>query len=134
MMSPKRTKFRKQFKGDCSGTAHRGSTVNFGEFALKCTGRGRMTSREIEAARRAMTRHVKRGGQIWIQKRHSEFQAVVHGHCIAIAEQRVVQVAPQFQLAGLAQVERGVQSRVPCLAKRLALTTGQAAAMDLTHP
>ena len=67
MMSPKRTKFRKQFKGNCSGTAHRGSTVNFGEFALKCTGRGRMTSREIEAARRAMTRHVKRGGQIWIR-------------------------------------------------------------------
>ncbi|MEY4378009.1 MAG: hypothetical protein RJB26_2559 [Pseudomonadota bacterium] len=67
MMSPKRTKFRKQFKGNCSGTAHRGSTVSFGEFALKCTARGRMTSREIEAARRAMTRHVKRGGQIWIR-------------------------------------------------------------------
>jgi large subunit ribosomal protein L16 len=67
MMSPKRTKYRKQFKGNCSGTAHRGSTVNFGEYALKCTARGRMTSREIEAARRAMTRHVKRGGQIWIR-------------------------------------------------------------------
>jgi large subunit ribosomal protein L16 len=67
MMCPKRTKFRKQFKGNCSGTAHRGSTVNFREFALKCTARGRMTSREIEAARRAMTRHVKRGGQIWIR-------------------------------------------------------------------
>ncbi|MFM7066915.1 MAG: 50S ribosomal protein L16 [Gammaproteobacteria bacterium] len=67
MMSPKRTKYRKQFKGTVSGTAHRGSTVSFGEFALKCTARGRMTSREIEAARRAMTRHVKRGGQIWIR-------------------------------------------------------------------
>lgn len=67
MLQPKRTKFRKQFKGNCSGTAHRGSTVSFGEFALKCTARGRMTSREIEAARRAMTRHVKRGGQIWIR-------------------------------------------------------------------
>mgnify|MGYP003333641567 CR=1 FL=1 len=65
MMSPKRTKYRKQFKGTVSGTAHRGSTVSFGEFALKCTARGRMTSREIEAARRAMTRHVKRGGQIY---------------------------------------------------------------------
>jgi large subunit ribosomal protein L16 len=67
MMQPKRTKFRKQFKGSNSGSAHRGSTVAFGEFALKATGRGRMTSREIEAARRAMTRHVKRGGQIWIR-------------------------------------------------------------------
>lgn len=67
MMQPKRTKFRKQFKGSCAGSAHRGGTVAFGEFALKATGRGRMTSREIEAARRAMTRYVKRGGQIWIR-------------------------------------------------------------------
>ena len=67
MMQPKRTKIRQQFKGSNSGSAHRGSTVAFGEFALKATGRGRMTSREIEAARRAMTRHVKRGGQIWIR-------------------------------------------------------------------
>ena len=67
MMQPKRTKYRKQFKGSNSGSAHRGSTVAFGEFALKATDRGRMTSREIEAARRAMTRYVKRGGQIWIR-------------------------------------------------------------------
>jgi large subunit ribosomal protein L16 len=67
MMQPKRTKFRKQFKGTNSGSAHRGSTVAFGEYGLKATDRGRMTSREIEAARRAMTRHVKRGGQIWIR-------------------------------------------------------------------
>jgi len=67
MMQPKRTKYRKQFKGTNSGSAHRGSSVAFGEFALKATGRGRMTSREIEAARRAMTRYVKRGGQIWIR-------------------------------------------------------------------
>jgi large subunit ribosomal protein L16 len=67
MMQPKRTKFRKQFKGTNTGSAHRGSTVSFGEFALKAVGRGRMTSREIEAARRAMTRYVKRGGQIWIR-------------------------------------------------------------------
>jgi large subunit ribosomal protein L16 len=67
MMQPKRTKYRKQFKGTNSGSAHRGSTVAFGEFALKAIGRGRMTSREIEAARRAMTRYVKRGGQIWIR-------------------------------------------------------------------
>jgi large subunit ribosomal protein L16 len=67
MMQPKRSKFRKQFKGNLKGTAHRGSSVAFGEYALKATSRARMTSREIEAARRAMTRHVKRGGQIWIR-------------------------------------------------------------------
>jgi large subunit ribosomal protein L16 len=67
MMQPKRTKFRKQFKGNLAGTSHRGSTVAFGEFGLKAMSRARMTSREIEAARRAMTRYVKRGGQIWIR-------------------------------------------------------------------
>ena len=67
MMQPKRTKFRKQFKGKNNGSAHRGNTVAFGAYALKATGRGRMTAREIEAARRAMTRYVKRGGQIWIR-------------------------------------------------------------------
>jgi large subunit ribosomal protein L16 len=67
MMQPKRTKFRKQFKGRIGGNAQRGSTVAFGDYALKATDRGRMTAREIEAARRAMTRYVKRGGQIWIR-------------------------------------------------------------------
>lgn len=67
MMQPKRTKFRKQFKGSLSGLAQRGSTVAFGEYGLKTTSRARMTAREIEAARRAMTRYVKRGGQIWIR-------------------------------------------------------------------
>ena len=67
MLQPKRTKFRKQHKGRNRGLAQRGSTVSFGEYALKATGRGRMTARQIEAARRAMTRRVKRGGQIWIR-------------------------------------------------------------------
>ena len=67
MMQPKRTKFRKQFKGRSSGLAQRGSTVAFGEYGLKATGRSRMTARELEAARRAMTRYVKRGGQVWIR-------------------------------------------------------------------
>ena len=67
MLQPKRTKFRKQHKGRNRGLAHRGSNVSFGEFALKATGRGRMTARQIEAGRRAMTRHVKRGGKIWIR-------------------------------------------------------------------
>ena len=67
MLQPKRTKFRKQHKGRNRGLAHRGSTVSFGEYGLKSTGRGRMTARQIEAGRRAMTRHIKRGGQIWIR-------------------------------------------------------------------
>ena len=67
MLQPKRTKFRKQQKGRNRGLAHRGSTVSFGDFALKATGRGRMTARQIEAARRAMTRRIRRGGQIWIR-------------------------------------------------------------------
>ena len=67
MLQPKRTKFRKQMKGRNRGLAHRGSSVSFGEYGLKATARGRITARQIEAARRAMTRHVKRGGKIWIR-------------------------------------------------------------------
>lgn len=67
MLQPKRTKFRKQFKDRNRGLAIRGSKVSFGEFALKAIGRGRITARQIEAARRAITRHIKRGGKIWIR-------------------------------------------------------------------
>ncbi len=67
MLQPKRTKFRKQMKGKNRGLAQRGSTVAFGVFGLKAIGRGRLTARQIEAARRAMTRHVKRSGKIWIR-------------------------------------------------------------------
>ena len=67
MLQPKRTKFRKQQKGRNRGMAVRGSKVSFGEYALKATDRGRMTSRQIEAARRTITRHVKRGGKLWIR-------------------------------------------------------------------
>ena len=67
MLQPKRTKLRKQFKGRNRGLAHRGSSVSFGEYGLKSLDRGQLTSRQIEAARRAMTRYVKRGGNIWIR-------------------------------------------------------------------
>ena len=67
MLQPKRTKYRKQMKGRNRGLAQRGNKVNFGEFGLKAVERGRLTARQIEAARRAMTRHVKRGGKIWIR-------------------------------------------------------------------
>jgi large subunit ribosomal protein L16 len=67
MLQPKRTKFRKQQKGRNRGLAQRGNSVSFGEYGLKALDRGQLTSRQIEAARRAMTRHVKRGGKIWIR-------------------------------------------------------------------
>ncbi|MBL0353102.1 MAG: 50S ribosomal protein L16 [Candidatus Dechloromonas phosphoritropha] len=67
MLQPNRRKFRKEHKGRNEGLATRGAKVSFGEWGLKATGRGRLTARQIEAARRAMTRHIKRGGRIWIR-------------------------------------------------------------------
>lgn len=67
MLQPKRTKFRKQHKSRNRGLAVRGSKVSFGEFGLKATTRGRITARQIEAARRAITRYIKRGGRVWIR-------------------------------------------------------------------
>ncbi|MEC8147895.1 MAG: 50S ribosomal protein L16 [Pseudomonadota bacterium] len=67
MLQPKNTKFRKQQKGRNRGLAHRGSTICFGDFGLKATSSGRITARQIEAARRAITRYVKRGAKIWIR-------------------------------------------------------------------
>ncbi len=68
MLQPARRKYRKEQKGRNTGISHtRGTAVSFGDFGLKATGRGRITARQIEAARRAMTRHIKRGGRIWIR-------------------------------------------------------------------
>ena len=67
MLQPKRTKFRKQMKGRNRGLAQSGNKVSFGEFGLKATARGRLTARQIEAARRTITRTVKRGGKLWIR-------------------------------------------------------------------
>ena len=67
MLQPKRTKFRKTQKGRNRGLAQVGNRVSFGEYGLKATERGRVSARQIEAARRAMTRYIKRGGQIWIR-------------------------------------------------------------------
>ena len=67
MLSPKRTKFRKMFKGRIKGLAKGGSDLNFGSFGLKATQPERVTARQIEAARRAMTRHMKRQGRVWIR-------------------------------------------------------------------
>ena len=67
MLQPKRTKYRKQMKGKNRGLASQGNKVSFGEYGLKATDRGRITARQIEAARKAMTRHIRRGGKIWIR-------------------------------------------------------------------
>ncbi|TVP51939.1 MAG: 50S ribosomal protein L16 [Halomonadaceae bacterium] len=67
MLQPKRTKFRKVMKGRNRGLAQVGNKISFGEFGLKATGRGRITARQIEAARRTMNRRIKRGGKIWIR-------------------------------------------------------------------
>ena len=67
MLSPKRTKFRKTFKGRIHGEAKGGTTLNFGEYGLKAAEPERITARQIEAARRAMTRHMKRQGRVWIR-------------------------------------------------------------------
>src|SRR5579862_5832953 len=67
MLQPARRKYRKEQKGRNKGVATRGAKVSFGEYGLKAIGRGRLTARQIEAARRAMTRHIKRGGRVWIR-------------------------------------------------------------------
>ena len=67
MLQQKKTKYVKQHKGRNRGLAHRGSRVSFGEYGLRSIGRGRLTSRQIEAARRAITHHIKRSGKIWIR-------------------------------------------------------------------
>ncbi len=67
MLQPKRTKFRKQFKGRIHGNSKAGSSIDFGEFGLKATEPERVTARQIEAARRAITRHMKRAGRVWIR-------------------------------------------------------------------
>jgi large subunit ribosomal protein L16 len=67
MLQPKRTKYRKQMKGRNRGLATRGNQVSFGQYGLKATTRGRLTARQIEAARRALTHFIKRGGRVWIR-------------------------------------------------------------------
>ncbi len=67
MLQPARRKYRKEHKGRNKGLATRGTQVSFGEFGLKATSRGRLTARQIEAARRAINRHIRRGGRIWIR-------------------------------------------------------------------
>src|SRR2546425_8927816 len=92
MLQPARTKYRKQQKGRNTGVATRGTKVAFGEFGLKATTRGRLTARQLEAARRAMSRHIKRGGRIWIRVRSeehtSELQSLAYLVCRLLLEKK----------------------------------------------
>ncbi len=67
MLQPKRTKYRKMFKGRNDGLSWSGAAVSFGEYGLKATSHGQLTARQVEAARRSISRHVKRGGKLWIR-------------------------------------------------------------------
>ena len=121
MLQPKRLKFRKMMKGRNRGLAQRGSTVSFGEYALKATGRGRITARQIEAARRTMTRHVKRGGKIWIRvfpdKPISKKPLEVRmGKGKGAVEYWVAQIKPGKILSEMSGVDEGLASEAFTLA------------------
>jgi large subunit ribosomal protein L16 len=113
MLQPKRTKYRKQMKGRNRGLAFRGSSVSFGDYGLKSIDRGQLTARQIEAARRAMTRFIKRGGKIWIRvfpdkpitKKPLE---VRQGKGKGNVEYWVAQVQPGRMLYEIAGVQVGV--------------------------
>ena len=123
MLQPKRTKFRKQMKLRNRGLAHRGAKVSFGEFGLKSLERGRITARQIEAARRAMTRYIKRGGKIWIRvfpdkpitKKPLE---VRQGKGKGNVEYWVAQIQPGFVLFEMEGVSKELAERAFTLAAR----------------
>ncbi len=112
MLQPKRTKYRKQQKGRNKGLAHRGSTISFGSFGLKAVTRGRLTSRQIEAARIAMTRYMKREGKVWIRvfpdkPITSKPQEVRMGKGKGALDHYVAQIQPGrilFEMDGVPQV------------------------------
>ena len=113
MLSPKRVKFRKRFKGRMNGLAHRGSEISFGTYGLQTLEPGWITARQIEAARVALTRHIKRGGKVWIRvfpdkpitKKPQETRM---GKGKGAPEQWVAVVRPGrvlFEMEGVTQVE-----------------------------
>jgi large subunit ribosomal protein L16 len=121
MLMPNRTKFRKQHRGNLKGQANRGHTIEFGDFAIAAVGRGYITSRQIEAARVAMTRYIKRGGKVWLRifpdipytKKPAETRM---GKGKGAPEMWVCRIKPGRVLFELA----GVQERVAKEAMRLA--------------
>ena len=121
MLQPKRTKYRKQMKGKNRGLASQGNTVSFGEYGLKAIDRGRITARQIDAARRAMTRHIRRGGKIWIRifpdkpitKKPLE---VRQGKGKGNVEYWVAQIQPGKILYEMSGVEEGIAKEALTLA------------------
>ena len=129
MLQPARRKYRKEQKGRNTGIATRGTAVSFGDFGLKATDRGRLTARQIEAARRAMTRHIKRGGRIWIRifpdKPISQKPAEVRmGNGKGNPEYYVAEIQPGKVLYEMDGVDRSARPRgVPLAAAKLPLRT-----------
>ena len=121
MLQPARRKYRKEHKGRNRGLATRGAHVAFGEFGLKATERGRLTARQIEAARRAITRHIKRGGRIWIRifpdKPISQKPAEVRmGNGKGNPEYYVAEIVPGKVLYEMDGVEEGIAREAFALA------------------
>ena len=133
MMQPKRTKFRKAFKGRISGNTKGGALLNFGEFGLKALEPERVTARQIEAARRALTRHMKRAGRVWIRV-----------FCDVPVSKKPIEVrmgkgkgAPEFWVARVAPGPHHVRGRRRQRADRargLRARRRQAADQDALHP
>jgi large subunit ribosomal protein L16 len=121
MLQPARTKYRKQQKGRNTGVATRGAKVSFGEYGLKALTRGRITARQLEAARRAMSRHIKRGGRIWIRvfpdKPISQKPAEVRmGNGKGNPEYYVAEIVPGKVLYEMDGVEEGIAREAFALA------------------
>ena len=104
MLQPKRTKFRKQMTGRLKGKAHRGNDVDFGDFALQATGRGRVTARQIEAARMAIQRTVKRAGKLYAQAMR-RWGRDVPEHLSHLAQQAEADVPARQEAASLVAAE-----------------------------
>ena len=121
MLQPARRKYRKDHKGRNRGLATRGAKVSFGEFGLKATERGRLTARQIEAARRAISRHIKRGGRVWIRifpdKPISQKPAEVRmGNGKGNPEYWVAQIQPGKVLYEMDGVDEAIARERECLA------------------
>jgi len=130
MLQPKRSKYRKQFRGQMPGMAHRGSEVNFGEFGLKSLGRGWVSARQIEAARKVITKYTSKGGKMWIRifpdkpitkkalgTRMGSGKGDIHEYVAVVKPGRVL-----FEVAGITkematEAFRKAAAKLPCQAK-----------------
>ena len=139
MLQPKRTRYRKVHRGHMRGLAQRGNFIAFGEFGLKSLGRGWITARQIEAARRAITRHLRRGGQVWIrvfpdkpythkpaETRQGGGKGPVEGWVAVVRPGRIM-----FEVGGVP--EDTAKAALARAAQKLPLLTRAVGRMDLAH-